>query len=153
MGFMVLKTTGLSSRFQRRNRFWKISDPEILIKTCQNWTRQTRPTKFWTFWSITQDPMHIFKTDFCVETVSSSRSFWIPWTHKGENFFFTQGVLSNFQRICGGSKTFPYLLYPRATFPSWPKRSGENLIFQPPLPYIHRCSRPRPWLDIHPFFL
>ena len=24
MGFMVLKTTGLSSRFQRKNRFWKI---------------------------------------------------------------------------------------------------------------------------------
>ena len=24
MGLMVLKTTGLSSRFQRKNRFWKI---------------------------------------------------------------------------------------------------------------------------------
>ena len=24
MGFMVLKTTGLSSRFQRKNQFWKI---------------------------------------------------------------------------------------------------------------------------------
>ena len=24
MGFMVLKTAGLSSRFQRKNRFWKI---------------------------------------------------------------------------------------------------------------------------------
>ena len=65
--------------------------------------------------------------------------------YKWKNFFLTyKGVLSNFQRICGGSKTFrnqkilfsPYLLYPRATFPSWPKRSGEKSIFQPPLLYM-----------------
>ena len=64
--------------------------------------------------------------------------------HSEIKIFFThKGLLSNFQRICGGSKTFrnqkilffPYLLYPRATFPSWPKRSGEKSIFQPPLAY------------------
>ena len=36
----------------------------------------------------------LFKTDFCIETVSSSRSFWVPWTLSSEEFFLTYwGVL------------------------------------------------------------
>ena len=30
-----------------------------------------------------------FKTDFCVETVSPSRSIWIPWTLQSEQIFFS----------------------------------------------------------------
>ena len=44
IGFMLLKLTGLSSRFPHKNRFWKISlSPDILSKTSQKSGHQTKP--------------------------------------------------------------------------------------------------------------
>ena len=37
-----------------------------------------------------------FKTDFCIETVGSSRSFWVPWSLKRNKFFLPyKGVQAN----------------------------------------------------------
>ena len=63
------------------------SYPEILTKMCQNLTYKTNLSNFDTFWQISRVPMHIFITDFWVETISSSLSFWVKWTLSTENFF------------------------------------------------------------------
>ena len=53
--FMVLKTTGLSSGFQRKNRVSKYgTGPEILAKMSK------KNAHFGRFWLISRDPMHIF---------------------------------------------------------------------------------------------
>ena len=49
--------------------------PEILIRMCQNLGRQTKPAYFEMFLPIFQNLVHVFKTDFCVETRNLSRSF------------------------------------------------------------------------------
>ena len=51
------------------------SDPEIFVKMCKNLKVWFGESNFDTFCAISRDPMHIFKTDFCVETVTSSPSF------------------------------------------------------------------------------
>ena len=63
--FRVLKTTGLSSRFQRKNQFWKICIGSWDIdQMCPNSGRQTKSIKFWVFWLISQDSMHVFQNRF-----------------------------------------------------------------------------------------
>ena len=49
--------------------------PQVLNKMWQKSGSQTKPAYFWTFWPISRDPVHIFYTDFWVETVSSGQSF------------------------------------------------------------------------------
>ena len=71
---------------------------EITISTQKSvWKNMLRIPRYWSkcvkiwgFGLADQIPTHLyqylrircifFKTDCCVETVSSSRSFWIPWT-------------------------------------------------------------------------
>ena len=50
MGFMVLKTTGLSSRFQRKNRFWKICTGSRDID--QNVPKLRSPNQTCIFWDV-----------------------------------------------------------------------------------------------------
>ena len=141
---MVFKTTGLSSRFQRSNRFWKICIGSWVIG--QNVTKLEGLVWRVRFWhvltNISGSNAYISKPIASLKPWAQAGRFEYHEPYKQENFFSTgKGVLSNFQRICGWSKTLrnqkilfsPYLLFPRATFPSWPKRSNEKSIFQPPL--------------------
>ena len=76
IGFMVFKSTGSDSQFQRKNRFEKYAQShEILAEMCPNSGRQTKSVKFLTFWPISRDAVHIFKVNFYIEIVSSSRLF------------------------------------------------------------------------------
>ena len=49
--------------------------PEILAKMYPNLVFQAKCQNFLTFLAISQDAVHIFKTDFCLEIVGSSRLF------------------------------------------------------------------------------
>ena len=79
---MILKTWLEQIGFEKYASY-----PEILTKMCQNLTYKTNLSNFDTFWQISRVPMHIFITDFWVETISSSLSLWVKWTLSTENFF------------------------------------------------------------------
>ena len=49
-------------------------------------SKKSKEMNFWHFFGI---GCIFFKTDFCVETVSPSRSIWIPWTLQSEQIFFS----------------------------------------------------------------
>ena len=50
MGFIILKTTGLSSRFQRKNRFWKICIRSQDID--KNVSEFDLPNQTFIFWDV-----------------------------------------------------------------------------------------------------
>ena len=144
IGFMVFKTTGLSSRFQRSNRFWKICIGSWVIgQNVQNLVGLVWRVQFGhVLINISGSDAYFSKPNAALKPWAQAGCFEYHEPYKRKNFFLTYTVvLSNFQRICGGSKTLrnqkilfsPYFSYPRATFPSWPKRSKEKSIFQPPL--------------------
>ena len=58
IGFMVLKMTGLSSRFQRKKRFWKIWIESRDVD--QNVTKFRSPNQIFNIW----DSVHIFQNKF-----------------------------------------------------------------------------------------
>ena len=62
--------------------------PEILAKMSKNIQVWFGNLIFGIFCLISWDPGHIFKTDFCIKTVSSSRLFWVAWSLYSEDFFF-----------------------------------------------------------------
>ena len=65
MGFMVLKMTGLSPRFQCKNRFWKICiGSKDIGKKVANFCRFAWAAKFGYFLPISQDLVHIFQNRF-----------------------------------------------------------------------------------------
>ena len=109
IGFMVLKTTGLSSRFQHKNWFWKIYIGSRDIR--QNMSKFEGLVWFVKFW-------HIYVNIFWSNAYFSKPIFALkPWAQAGrfeynepynrKTFFFTLIRGSwNFQRICGGSKKF-----------------------------------------------
>ena len=85
IGFMVFKSTGLISLFQCKNRFWKIcTGSRDIGQNVSNFTGLVWKADFGQFFGCI-----FFKTDFCVETVSPSRSIWIPWTPLSEQLFFS----------------------------------------------------------------
>ena len=57
---MVLKTTGLSSRFQRKNRYYA-PGTELLAKMSKNMQVWFGNLIFGMFCLISRDPLHIFK--------------------------------------------------------------------------------------------
>ena len=66
----------LNSWFQCKNRFEKFSlDAKILSKTEQKSDRHTKSAFFGGFGKFTRKQHIFFKSDFCLETVSSDRMF------------------------------------------------------------------------------
>ena len=65
IGFMVLKTTGLSSRFQRKNWFLKISTgSKDITKNIPKYEGLVWRPELDTFLLISRDPLQIFKKQF-----------------------------------------------------------------------------------------
>ena len=75
---MVLKTTGLSSRLPRKNRFWKICNkPWDIGKMYPNLAFQAKCHISYLFFQYLWSLWIFFQTDFYVETRGSSRLFWV----------------------------------------------------------------------------
>ena len=117
IGFMVFKSTGSDSWFQRKNRFWKIYIGSRDIR--QNMSKFEGLVWFVKFW-------HIFVNILGSDAYFSKPIFALkPWAQAGrfeynepcsrKTFFLTiiRGSW-NFQRICGGSIKFrnQKLLFP-----------------------------------------
>ena len=90
MGFMVLKTTGLSSRFQRKKRFWKkrIRSQDI----GQNVPKLRSPNQtslFWDFLANISGPDAFFsKPFFALKPWAQAGRFEYHEAHKQNNFSF-----------------------------------------------------------------
>ena len=63
VGFMVFKSTGLDSRFQRKNRFWKIcTETQDIIKKVSKISLPNQTSKIWHI--LADISMHIFQNLF-----------------------------------------------------------------------------------------
>ena len=110
IGFMVFKTTGLSSRFQRSNRFWKICIGSWVIgQNVQNLVGLVWRVQFGhVLINISGSDAYFSKPIAALKPWAQAGCFEYHEPYKRKNFFLTyKGVLPNFQRICGGSTGCP----------------------------------------------
>ena len=96
--------------------------PEILAKMCQILLVWFARPILDTFLVISWDPMYIFQN----QTVSPSRSIWIPWTSYSEQFFFS--LIKGSEPFC---RPFPH----RKMAQIWLFESGSLFSI-----YIYRFS-------------
>ena len=105
MRFMVLKTTGLSSRSQRKNRFWKICTGSQDIK--QNVPKSGSPNQTCIFWDVLANisgPVAYFsKPIFALKPWAQAGCFEYHEPYKRNKFFFSYKGGCQYQRGPGPS--------------------------------------------------
>ena len=109
MGFMVFKSTGLDSRFQRKNRFWKIcTGSRDIGQNMSNFAGLVWKADFGHFFgNILGLRTYFSKPIFALKPWVRAGWFEYHEPHNRNNFFFTyKGVCAIFRAI---SDTVPSL--------------------------------------------
>ena len=101
IGFMVLKTTSLSSWFQLKNRFSKICIGSR--DNSQDVSKFGLPNQTFPFWhkltNILEVNAYFSKLTFALKPWTHAGSFEYHEPYKRNNFFFYKGGSYNFQQI------------------------------------------------------
>ena len=145
MGFMVFKSTGLDSQFQRKNLFWKI------CMECQNITKKVskiglpnQTSKIWHILAhISGLGAYFSKPIFALKLWVQAGRFEYHEPYNLNNFFFTyKGVRATFGVASGNSSRPPrelkfFLVSPMTYSNGKMQRANSNskiLFFWTPLP-------------------
>ena len=90
MRFMVLKMTGLSSRFQHKNRFWKICiGSQDIDKNVSEFDLPNQTFKFWhIFINILGPDAYFSKPIFALKPWAQAGRFEYNEPYKRKTFFF-----------------------------------------------------------------
>ena len=125
IGFMVFKTTGSDSRFQRKNRFWKICTESRDIG--KNVSENCLPNQTSKIWHVLADisrlGAYFSKPIFALKPWVRASHFEYHEPYNPNNFFFTyyKGVRHFFEVVSPQAKS--------------PQKWGETIF---PILYIDR---------------